>query len=171
MLWCWNCPNIRFRINVRIQILIPMNSQWIPGSYFTGFAIRSLNPYIYMGKLYQSQRVLAALLHLLSQPLLAGTMIPSHGRAASTAVRRCIRHKPILLVRTLYSHAHNAAVTMIYDIWYIYIHIYIYIYIYIYTHTYTLESSGCPLGGLDSISWWKERMSSCWTRRHVFLLN
>ena len=50
-------PQIRFRTDFCIQIFIPMISQPVSGSYFTDFAFRSLNPYIYMGNLYQLQRV------------------------------------------------------------------------------------------------------------------
>ena len=54
---------IRFRTDFCIQIFTPMISQPVSGSYFTDFAFRSLNPYIYMGNLYQLWRVLSTVKH------------------------------------------------------------------------------------------------------------
>ena len=39
---------IRFRTDVRIQIITPLNLQPVSDRYFIDFAICSLNPYIYM---------------------------------------------------------------------------------------------------------------------------
>ena len=47
---------IRFRTQFRSQIFIPMISQQVSGSYFTGFAIRSLNPYIVTWEIFINRR-------------------------------------------------------------------------------------------------------------------
>ena len=48
---------IIFRTHFQIQLFVPQHFEWIWDLYFNKFAVRSLNPYMCMGNLYQSHRV------------------------------------------------------------------------------------------------------------------